>query len=99
MIWEIGIDIHSLPGIKQIASGNLLYSSGLSSGLCDDLQRWDCVGWEGVQEEGDICIHVANPWRRKWQPTPIFLPRESCGQRSLGAAVHRVAESDMTEAT
>ena len=23
-------------------------------------------------------------WRRKWQPTPLFLPRESCGQRSLG---------------
>ena len=22
-------------------------------------------------------------WRRKWQPTPVFLPRESCGQRSL----------------
>ena len=23
------------------------------------------------------------PWRRKWQPTPIFLPGESHGQRSL----------------
>ena len=23
------------------------------------------------------------PWRRKWQPTAIFLPRESHGQRSL----------------
>jgi len=23
------------------------------------------------------------PWRRKWQPTPVFLPRESHGQRSL----------------
>ena len=23
------------------------------------------------------------PWRRKWHPTPIFLPRESHGQRSL----------------
>ena len=22
-------------------------------------------------------------WRRKWQSTPVFLPRESCGQRSL----------------
>ena len=30
---------------------------------------------------------------RKWQPTPVFLPRESCGQRSLGAAVHGVAQS------
>ena len=23
------------------------------------------------------------PWRRKWQPTPVFLPRASHGQRSL----------------
>ena len=23
------------------------------------------------------------PWRRAWQPTPIFLPGESHGQRSL----------------
>ena len=23
------------------------------------------------------------PWRRKWQPTPVFLPGESQGQRSL----------------
>ena len=24
-------------------------------------------------------------WRRKWQPTPVFLPGESHGQRSLAA--------------
>ena len=23
------------------------------------------------------------PWRRKWQPTPVFLPGESHGKRSL----------------
>ena len=23
-------------------------------------------------------------WRRAWQPTPIFLPGESCGQESGG---------------
>ena len=23
------------------------------------------------------------PWRRTWQPTPVFLPGESHGQRSL----------------
>ena len=23
------------------------------------------------------------PWRRKWQPTPVFLPGEPPGQRSL----------------
>ena len=23
------------------------------------------------------------PWRREWQPTPVFLPRKSHGHRSL----------------
>ena len=23
------------------------------------------------------------PWRRKWEPTPVFLPGKSHGQRSL----------------
>ena len=27
------------------------------------------------------------PWRRKWQPTPVFLPGESHGQRSLEGTV------------
>ena len=39
-------------------------------------------------------------WRRKWQPTPVFLPGESCGQRSLvGCCPWGYTESDMTEAT
>ena len=37
------------------------------------------------------------PWRKKWQPTPVFLPGKSHGQRSLGSIVHGVTkESDMT---
>ena len=35
------------------------------------------------------------PWGRKWQPTPGFLPGGSRGQRSLAAAVLRVAKSQM----
>ena len=38
------------------------------------------------------------PWRREWQPTPIFLPGESHGQRSLvGYSPWGCKESDMTE--
>ena len=33
------------------------------------------------------------PWMKKQQPTPVFLPGASHGQRSLRAAVHRVAKS------
>ena len=39
-------------------------------------------------------------WRRKWQPTPMFLPGESQGQGSLvGCRLWGRTESDMTEAT
>ena len=39
-------------------------------------------------------------WRRKWQPTPVFLPGESQGQESLvGCCLWGCTESDMTEAT
>ena len=39
-------------------------------------------------------------WRRKWQPTPVFLPGESQGRRSLvGCHLWDRTESDMTEAT
>ena len=35
------------------------------------------------------------PWRRQWQPTPVFLLGKSHGQRSLaGYTVHRVTKSD-----
>ena len=38
-------------------------------------------------------------WRRKWQPTSVFLLGESQGRGAWWAAVYGVAESDMTEAT
>ena len=38
------------------------------------------------------------PWRRKWQPTPVFLPGESHGQRGLvGYSPWGCKESDTTE--
>ena len=43
------------------------------------------LGWEDSQ-------------RRAWQPTPVFLPGESRGQRSLvGYSPQGRKESDMTE--
>ena len=32
-------------------------------------------------------------WRRKWQPTPVFLPGESQGWRAWWAAVYGVTQS------
>ena len=42
-----------------------------------------------------------DPLKRKWQPTPVFLPGESHGQRSLVgySQVHEFTESDTDLAT
>ena len=45
-----------------------------------------------VQETGVWSLGRADPWTRAWQPTPVFLPGESHGQRSL-TTVHRVIKS------
>ena len=38
------------------------------------------------------------PWRRAWQPTPVFLPGDSHAQRSLaGCSPWGCKESDTTE--
>ena len=38
------------------------------------------------------------PWRRKWQPTPVHLPLESHGQRSLaGYSPQGCKQSNNTE--
>ena len=40
------------------------------------------------------------PWRRAWQPTPVLLPGESHGQRSLaGYSPQGCKGSDMIEVT
>ena len=40
------------------------------------------------------------PWRRKWQPTPVFLPAKSHGQRSpTGYSSWGRQEADNTEVT
>ena len=40
------------------------------------------------------------PWRKKWQPTSVFLPGESLGQRSLtGYSPQGHKESDVKEVT
>ena len=47
--------------------------------------------WELVMDR----VH----WRRKWQPTPVFLPRESQGRGSLvGCRLWGRTELDTTEA-
>ena len=51
-----------------------------------------------VEDLGSIPGLGKIPWRREWQSTPVFLPGESHGQRSLvGYSPWDCKQSDMTE--
>ena len=56
---------------------------------------------ESVYNAGDLGLNPGSgrpPWRKEWQPTPIFLPGESHTQRSLaGYSPRGCKELDMTE--
>ena len=55
---------------------------------------------EGMEKKEPSCTISVMHWRRKWQPTPVFLPGESQGRGSLvGCRLWGRTESDMTEAT
>ena len=46
--------------------------------------RLQPMGLQRVRHNQATSLHsLHNHWRRKWQPTPVFSPGESHGQRSL----------------
>ena len=47
----------------------------------------------GHDWETSLSLFTFLHWRRKWQPTPVFLPGESQGQGSLVGCYHGVAQS------
>ena len=59
-----------------------LVLNGSSDGICLQCRRPGFNPWV-----------VKIPWRRKWKPTPVFLPGEFHGQRSLVGTVHEVTKS------
>ena len=47
-----------------------------------------------------LSLFIVMHWRRKWQPTPVFLPGESQGRQNLvGCRLWGRTESDTTEVT
>ena len=51
-----------------------------------------------MQETQVWSLGQEDPWRREWLPTPLFLPGESHGQRSLADySPWGCRESDTTE--
>ena len=47
-------------------------------------------GKESACNAGDLGLNPGlgrSPWRREWPPTPVFLPGDSHGQRSLAGSM------------
>ena len=64
--------------------------------------RLQAMGWLRVRHDRatSLSLFTFMHWRRKWQPTPVFLPGESQGQGSL-VTCHLWGRTglDATEAT
>ena len=96
---------HQLPELTQThvhvhcgeGNGNPLQYSCLVNPLVRG--AW----WAAVYRVAQSRTPLKQPsmhWSRKWQPTPVFLPGESQGQRSLvGCHLWGRTESDTTEVT
>ena len=64
--------------------------------------RLQSMGLRRVRHDSatSLSLFTFMHWRRKWQPTPVFLPGESQGRGSLvGCRLWGRTESDPTEAT
>ena len=60
--------------------------------------QWNPPAMQESQEVRVQSLGREDPWRRKWQPTPVLLPGESHSQRNLaGYSPWGHKELDMTE--
>ena len=96
---------------EEIGSGNLGPDPGKWNHNCSKwrmLVSWSCLGlprWLSGKESACQCRRRGfdpevrkTSWSRKWQPTPVFLPGKSHGQRNLeGYSPWSCKELHMTE--
>ena len=79
-------------GVEELATEKGEYWKFSETRKCLDFPACS-VGFPHSSVSKKICLQCRRPgfnslvgkipWRRKWQPTPVFLPGESHGQRSL----------------
>ena len=91
-----GLYRHKQPFLSSSCQSDLHLHSHTCPSANQEISRWDKM-------RGDYfcvwCSWVGKvPWRRKWQPTPVFLPGESHGRRRLaGYNPWGCKESDTTD--
>ena len=102
---------HPVQGHMGKCQGQLRGEEARVKSLCSDSPRkdgWRLPKWLSGKEAACQCRRYKRhgfdpwvgkiPWRRKWQPAPVFLPGEFHGQRSLaGCSPWGCTESDTTE--
>ena len=96
--------IHS--HLKSAVSENFLQFTDLTFyiSLFSPFLRGDCFSDDSAVKNlpvtQEICVRFLDgedPWRRKWQPTQIFLPRKSHGE--MGYSPQGCKELDMPKVT
>ena len=83
-------------------SGTPLQYSCLENSWMEEPGRLQSMGLQRVRHNWATSLSLFSfmHWRRKWQPTPVFLPGDSQGQGSLvGCCLWGRTESDTTEVT
>ena len=96
------VKFHSSPMLVREGNSTPLQSSCLENSM-DGGTWWAAVHGVATSQtrlsDFTFTFHFLH-WRRKWQPTPVFLPGESQRQGSLvGCHLWGRTESDTTEAT
>ena len=94
----------SIPGLGRSPgeeNGYPLQYSCLENSM-DSLAGYSAWGCKelNMTERLSLSLFIFMHWKRKWQPTPLFLPAESQGRGSLvGCCLWGRTELDTTEAT
>ena len=106
LIWKIHALLHSEQHCFLFSLLKLMapHSSTLAWKIprTEETARLQSLGLRRVGHDwvASLSLSTFMHWRRKWQPTPVFLPAESQGWGSLvGCRLWGRTESDTTEAT
>ena len=82
------------PGIELVC----LMSPALAGRFFTTSATWEAPAGSAVKNppanvgETALTREWRSPWRKKWQPTPVFLPRKYHRQRTWWAIAHRATK-------
>ena len=100
LLWLVGFGLQCILESLALAP----HSSTLAWKIpwTEEPGRLQSMGSRSIRQDWatSLSLFTFMHWRRKWQPTPVFLPEEYQGQGSLvGCRLWGRTESDTTEAT